>query len=317
MSQKETKIRFKNGDVYNGQVNQDGKPHGHGIMDYKLNGYYGTYEGAWVNGQRCGKGRYEKFSKGGGARHSYEYDGEWRNDLQDGEGVEIISDQRGLHLSTVTEVYKGGFKAGKRHGHGVIEKDNFTGSFSNGVNRFEGEFQEGKTVGHGVWEYANGDRFEGEFADYGNKHGHGVYTYQNGLRFEGEWELNSFKNESLVADPSLKTPMLLVSEHHSGFDYNNDGHFIFPATKGFMPYARAASLGNSLGNDAGIEILEVTEDSVTFMVNAPFRKDGKPMEATIHRGENLRFEDVSKASARIYDEEFDYTIEDVLEVICR
>lgn len=317
MSNKTEEIRFKNGDVYKGQVNQDGQPHGRGHMDYKVNGYYAEYDGMWENGERSGKGHYNKFSRGGGARHSYDYDGDWLHDLQDGQGVETTSNERGIHLSTVTEVYKGGFKEGKRHGHGVIVKDNFTGSFSDGKNRFEGEFQEGKTVGHGKWEYANGDTFEGEFADYGNKHGHGVYTYKNGLKFEGEWNLNSFQNETLVADPSLKTPMLLVSEAHSGFDYNHSGSFIFPAKKGFMLYADAASLGNDLGSKAGIEILDVTEDSVTFKVNNSFTKDGKGTEAVIHRGETLKFEDVRRTSATIYDEEYDYTIEDYLEVICR
>ena len=132
MSNKTEEIRFKNGDVYKGQVNQDGQPHGRGVMDYNLNGYYATYEGMWENGERSGKGHYYKFSKGGGARHSYDYDGEWLHDLQEGKGVETISDERGIHLSTVREVYKGGFKEGKRHGHGVIVKDNFTGSFSDG-----------------------------------------------------------------------------------------------------------------------------------------------------------------------------------------
>lgn len=310
-------IRFKNGDVYKGSVSQDGKPHGRGRMEYKLNGYYAYYEGMWEDGQRSGKGHYRKSSTGGGAYHSYDYEGEWLHDQMDGQGVETQSDECGIHLSTVTEVYTGGFRAGKRHGHGVIVKDNFTGRFSDGKNRFEGEFQEGKTVGRGVWKYANGDMFEGEFADYGNKHGHGVYTYKSGLKFEGEWEQNNFISESLQADPSLKTPMLLVGEEHSGFDYNHSGRFIFPAQKGFMPYSEAARLYNSLGDNAGLLILAVTEDSVTFKVGSQFTHDGKPIEATIHRGENLKFEDIHTASARIYDEEFDYTIEDHLEVICR
>lgn len=310
-------IRFKNGDVYEGAVNEDGKPHGRGHMDYKLNGYTASYDGMWENGERSGKGHYRKSSRGGGARHSYDYDGDWLFDLQDGQGVETQSDECGVHLSTVTEVYTGGFKAGKRHGHGVLVEDNFTGSFSDGKNRFEGEFLEGRTVGHGVQEYANGDRFEGEFADYVHKHGHGVYTFRSGLRFEGEWIQNRFQNETLVADPSLKTPMLLVREHHSGFDYNHSGSFIFPAQTGFLPYADAASLGNSLGNDAGIEILAVAEDSVTFKVEALFTKDGKSVEATIHRGETLRFQDERKCTATIYDEDYDYTVKDSLEVVCR
>ena len=312
-------FKYPNGNVYTGEVNDAGQPHGRGHMDYKISGYIAEYDGMWENGVRSGKGHYHKFSTGGGARYSYDYDGDWLSDLQHGEGVEKDSREQGVHLSTVSEVYRGGFKEGKRHGHGVIDKDNFDGSFTAGVNRFEGTFDEGRTVGHGVWEYANGDRFEGSFADYGNKHGHGVYTFQNGLRFEGEWERNSFVNESLIADPSLETPMLIVTEDHSGFDYNRSGSFIFAARKGLVRYAEAASLGNSLeiGGDKGLEILNVDKDSVTFTVSGVFTKDGKPTEATVHRGENVLFEDVHKSSARIYDEEYDYTIEDRLEVICR
>ena len=310
-------IHFTNGDVYTGDVNSEGLPHGRGHMEYKINGYIASYDGMWADGKRSGKGRYHKFSSGGGARHSYDYDGEWLNDLQHGEGKETQSDERGVHLSTVTEVYTGSFKEGKRHGHGVILEDNFDGSFTDGKNRFEGEFSEGRTIGKGVCKYANGDTFEGEFADYGNKHGHGVYTYKSGLRLEGEWKLDSLILESVKADPSLRTPLLIVSEHHSGFDYSHSGRFIFAPRKGFMPYSEAASLGNSLGPDCGLEIMEVSDDSVTFKVNPSFTKDSKAVEATILRGQTLRFEDTREGSARIYDEEYDYTIEDALEVICR
>lgn len=113
--------------------------------------------------------------------------------------------------------------------------------------------------------------------------------------------------------------MLIVAEDHSGFDYSRSGSFIFAARKGLVRYAEAASLGNSLeiGGDKGLEILNVDKDSVTFTVSGVFTKDGKPTEATVHRGENVLFEDVHESSARIYDEEYDYTIEDRLEVICR
>ena len=39
--------------------------------------------------------------------------------------------------------------------------------------------------------------------------------------------------------------------------------------------------------------------------------------ATVRRGETALFESVREATARIYDEEYDYTREDRLEVICR
>ena len=89
-------IKFKNGDCYNGEVNAEGQPHGSGHMDYNLNGYYAEYDGQWKDGKRCGKGHYYRFSKGGGARHSYDYKGEWFDDKEHGQGVSENSDETGI-----------------------------------------------------------------------------------------------------------------------------------------------------------------------------------------------------------------------------
>ena len=317
----EKTIRFKNGDQYKGEVNSEGQPHGTGHMDYKLNGYYGQYDGEWENGERSGKGRYYKFSKGGGARHSYEYEGEWLHDMEHGQGVATQSDEIGIHLSTMTEKYTGGFKEGKRHGHGAVVEDNFDGSFANGKNRFEGEFHEGRTIGHGIWEYANGDRFEGEFADYFNKHGRGEYTFKNGLSFKASWKDGSLQPETIEPCSSEKMPFLLVTEKHYGFDYNKSACFLIPVKEKSMAiYADAATIYKDSSFDAennGLGILDFTEDSVTFEVRGVFTKDGKPVEATVHRGETVLFEDEHNATATIYDEDYDYTTGDSLKVTCR
>ncbi len=312
-------IRFKNGDVYKGVVDADGLPHGRGSMDYNLNGYYGEYKGEWEHGKRHGQGHYYQFSKGGGARHSYEYKGEWLDDKEHGQGVSTTIDQKGVHLASVSEVYTGGFREGKRHGHGVLLTDSFDGYFVNGQDRFEGEFEGGKTVGNGVWQYANGDRFEGGFQAYFLKHGHGVYTFKNGLRYEGEWDEGRFVPESYVADPSVKTPTLIITEKHSGFDYNKSGCFLLFAEPGVMRYEQAASLWRDYNFDitkADIRIQAVSADSVTFEVKGVFTKDNTPIEATIRRGEIQRYDDVRRCTATIYDEDYDYTVEDLLEVKC-
>lgn len=315
-----TKLNLKEG-YYEGEVNLLGQPNGLGKMDYKLNGYYGTYEGQWVKGKRCGKGVFHKFSKGGGASHSYNYEGEWLDDLQHGQGVEEKSDEIGIHLSTVTEVYTGGFKEGNRHGHGVIVRDGFDGHFASGKDRFEGEFEDGKTIGHGVWEYANGDRFEGEFEAYGMKQGHGVYTFRDGLRFEGEWKNGVFDTDSFQADSSLDTPILLVTEHHSGFDYNKTGTFLIPVRKkGIAYYEQAAAISKDSSFDmdkTGLYILDVTTDSVTLEIRGVFYKDGKPSQVTLRRGDNVKIEDSHRATATIYDDDYDYTICDSIILSCR
>ena len=306
-------VSFDNGNHYRGDVNAEGQPHGSGHMDYKLNGYYGEYDGEWKNGMRCGKGHYHQFSKGG-RRYTSDYKGEWLDDKEHGQGVATESSEKGLHCATVTETYTGEFREGKRHGHGVVVSDNFDGNFTNGENRFESDFEDGKAVGAGVWDYANGDHLEYD-AD-----GHGVYTFKSGLRFEGVWENSMLQADSIKADPSIETPMLVVKEHHSGFDYDQTGTFLLLLTEvGYTHYADAMTISKDSSfnmKGSGINIMAVTPDSVTIEVKAKFFADNTAQQVTIHRGESLQFKDARRSTATIYDEDYDYTIEDSLEVKC-
>ena len=309
-------ITFDNGDVYKGDVNAEGQPHGIGHMDYKLNGYNGEYDGEWQNGKRCGRGHYHQSSKGV-RKYINDYKGEWLDDKEHGFGISYSSKEEGLHLSTVSTTYKGGFREGKRHGHGILIEDNFDGSFRNGKNYYEGEFENNLLKGHAVCEYANGDVFEGEF-DHG-KNGHGVYTFANGLKFEGDWHDDRLDLDSIKNDPSLNTPMLLITEHHSGFDYNYTGTFMLIAQKGTICYEDAAliSKDTSFNMKRTFNIVEVTADSVTFEVGNDFAPDYKAFNDTIRRGETRKYENSHDAVATIYDDDYDYTIESSLEVTCR
>ena len=315
-----TEIRFDNGNCYKGDVNADGLPHGTGHMDYELNGYYGSYDGQWKNGERSGKGHYHQFSKGGAASHSYDYDGEWRHDKQHGQGVEAVSGQVGLHLSTVTEVYTGTFRKGRRHGAGTIVADHFDGDFTGGKDRFTGAFLEGHAEGKGQWLYANGDCFEGEISN-DLRNGPGKYTFKDGLSFKGVWKEDVLLPETIGTDPSQELPLLLVTEHHSGFGYNRTGTFLIPVKNtGMALYEEAATVSKDAGfpmNGAGLAIMAVARDSVTFLVKEAFTKDGKPLEVTVRRGETVNFKVSRDGSATIYDEAHDYTTEDALEVSCR
>jgi len=49
----------------------------------------------------------------------------------------------------------------------------------------------GKPHGQGIMEWANGDRYEGQWKD-GKKHGHGVYEYASGDRSEGGFKEDRF-----------------------------------------------------------------------------------------------------------------------------
>lgn len=309
-------IKFKNGDRYEGEVNAEGQPHGRGHMEYNLNGYYAEYKGHWQNGKRCGKGHYHQFSKGG-RTYIYDYKGEWLDDKEHGQGVAMDSSEKGSHCATVATTYTGGFREGEYHGHGVIVSDNFDGDFTNGKDRFECDFEDGKAVGRGIWDYANGDHFECENGGTG----HGVYTFASGLKFEGEWENERLIVETYQADPSQKTPTLLVTEHHHGFDYNYTGTFLILAQKGTISYEDAADISKSWNfnmRDANIQITEVTPDSVSYIVKKIFRRsDDKSSSDTIHRGETKEYKYKSDGTATIYGDEYDYTVEHSLKVSCR
>ncbi|MGH8629137.1 MAG: MORN repeat-containing protein [Burkholderiales bacterium] len=79
--------------------------------------------------------------------------------------------------------YRGGFKAGRKHGKGVK-------TWPNG-DRYEGEFVEDRregagayTWGRGPWE---GERYEGGYRD-DKRHGHGTYRWPSGDVYSGPWE---------------------------------------------------------------------------------------------------------------------------------
>ena len=67
----------------------------------------------------------------------------------------------------------------------------------------------------------------------------------------------------------------------------------------------------------GIDILELTADSVSYIVRGCFMSDSKEIIDTIHRGETKEYEDERKCTATIYGDDYDYTIDDRLKIICR
>lgn len=77
---------------YQGDVDDEGKPHGTGLAIYERNSYY---FGEWSHGVRSGRGSWFRFYIGQknkqnamGVYVSHSYSGEWANDLPNGEGAE-------------------------------------------------------------------------------------------------------------------------------------------------------------------------------------------------------------------------------------
>lgn len=77
---------------YQGDLDEEGKPHGRGLAIYESNSYY---YGAWVHGLREGDGRWYHFYIDESDEitlnqiyTAHSYSGNWKNDLPNGEGAE-------------------------------------------------------------------------------------------------------------------------------------------------------------------------------------------------------------------------------------
>ena len=145
LNHKPTKITFKNGNIYEGQVIK-GVLHGEGklsfpngtiyVGDFKLGKIQGKgvlsypdgslYEGRFDNGVKQGKGTYKS------PNSKTEYKGEWEGDFRQGKGV--LTYKNGSR-------YIGEFKRGRKHGRGKL-------IFKSG-NYYDGDWQNNKKQGQG------------------------------------------------------------------------------------------------------------------------------------------------------------------------
>ncbi|XP_066146577.1 MORN repeat-containing protein 3-like isoform X2 [Euwallacea fornicatus] len=126
------------------------------------------YSGEWKNDKKAGKGVTI-------TRNGELYEGDMENNYRHGFGVlaQNIPSTNAYRL-----FYRGYWKNGKMHGHGLrIYSD---GSF------YIGEFRNGKRQEHGQQRYPDGAFFDGEFKN-DVKEGLGIFVRADGNRYEGEW----------------------------------------------------------------------------------------------------------------------------------
>ncbi|CAF0906417.1 unnamed protein product [Rotaria sordida] len=122
-------VDYENGDVYKGEIDEHGRPHGKGTyIHHDIAGQVqqGCYVGEWQHDKKHGKGRHRY-------RNGDIYDGLWRdgpykNDKKNGKGILIYSNG---------DKYEGMFKDGKRHGtgkytfkNGEIKEENYMDDWS-------------------------------------------------------------------------------------------------------------------------------------------------------------------------------------------
>jgi len=83
--------------------------------------------------------------------------------------------------------YRGGFKAGRKHGKGVK-------IWPNG-DRYEGDFIEDRKDGVGAYTWGRGpwagERYEGDYVE-DRRHGYGVYRWPSGDVYRGPWREDAF-----------------------------------------------------------------------------------------------------------------------------
>lgn len=161
-----------------------------GKPDRRASVYFpdGSYfSGEWREGRIEGVGEFRH--EGGRGK----YVGEWKEDLQWGEGEEVVQDE--YH-------YKGAFVSGERQGHGVLvlaDSSSYAGDFQQGKFHGRGKYHwnDGK-VYHGDWRcgaidgigeftWPDGKKYVGSYKNE-KKHGFGVLYWSNGARYEGLWQ---------------------------------------------------------------------------------------------------------------------------------
>ena len=175
-----------------------GMKRGQGVMQYSSGA---KYSGEWLDNRRHGTGVFTRpvallplvnlqpsgssliNISGGGpnpqrrltawVNAAEEYDGNWKDDIPDGQGVLRSPDG---------SVYEGMFRKGLRHGAGVQ-------TFSVGhIAKYDGEWVNGQRHGKGIIYFRNRYIFSGLFRN-NISHGAGILTSPNGTKLDGRYQL--------------------------------------------------------------------------------------------------------------------------------
>ena len=179
--------------IYEGDLNYEGKRHGFG----KCTTPYYVLIGQWKNDKFSGWGR-ESRSNG------EVFEGRYENGLLNGKGI---------FLNEKKCKYVGDFINTKRWGKGDLTTDkiHYEGDFYNnqihGKGRIKflregieymGTFKADQIDGYGAFKWKNGDKYEGEVRS-GRMHGFGKYKYKNGQVYKG-----MFNNGDKASDKMKK-----------------------------------------------------------------------------------------------------------------
>lgn len=142
-------VTYQDSSSYAGQI-KDGKRHGAGV---------------WTTCNNKGDGQDNELDS--------KYEGQWRDDQQDGHGRQNWSDGR---------MYEGQFKGGKFEGKGRMEWHT-----SQGLMLYEGTYQDDLKHGAGRFAWPDGRTYEGEWVN-GKRCGSALYINSDGEKRRGIWK---------------------------------------------------------------------------------------------------------------------------------
>ena len=160
-----------------------GKLHGEGTLTWLDNSR--SYVGQFRQNHRHGLGRMEVF-EGRNQSMKTVFDGQWKCDKFEGHGTLYYSNG---------DVYKGSFKDGKPHGHGILKQGKFMGS---GASVYVGEWANGSRNGYGVLDdIISGEKYMGMWYN-DMKCGAGCVVTVDGVYYEGTFAHNKMTGRGLM-----------------------------------------------------------------------------------------------------------------------
>lgn len=187
------------GQMYDGDW-VDGMRHGHGKMFYDKN-HLVVYEGYWLKGQRegCGVMQYASGNT---------YEGEWQSDRKNGRGLMVWLDRR--------EAYLGTWSDDNFHGNGEHFFDaNDVTSLYHRSNVYRGTFRNGLRHGQGTFFYADGSQYSGLWKDNKKHDEHGLF-----FSTEGYLSIGVYHDDNLVKNMERTDSTLGLRDFATCFHVN-------------------------------------------------------------------------------------------------
>lgn len=175
---------LKNGDIYQGSVNQKYEFHGEGSLVKNKDSDLGQsiYDGSWVKNEKQGRGNYYYSDKDPNYPNAV-YRGDWKHDKRDGNGYMTYGNG---------DIYEGKYRNNMRHGIGMIE-------FAKG-GRYGGAWKEDLYHGFGTFFYSESEDeyYRGEWKR-GYYYGKGTLVKDDEER-KGYWKWDEKQKKYLFSE---------------------------------------------------------------------------------------------------------------------